>query len=437
MEKDLDEVKLEEYKRVKSKLLDAFTQYEEITDDNYNKSFVPLFRKGQKYATKINQLETIDALYPTIVTEYDDELAQDGFTISIDDDGYITNVSQKLENYQNFEIDKRLNKDKLLIDKIKVFNDLGISSKTEELNDVLKIDKDDIGAIKMYDFDSEIDDEEYQKFYKKYLKMYLTKLKENNDVTVFFKENHSVKQTLSDFDNYIKGLVSYELNRVDVEPITLPDFGGLTKDSVKSYVKYYFEPTGSIKTDRLFHNNNHLAMIKGYTLEQKQQLVETCKTNVEGILDKYKGLIAPSMDDKINVLLNAREYITASKKAYKSYNWFRRLVNKDNCKDFRDAREKLINDISTTLNLSVRDCKKFFNNNKPNINYNGKVYNYNTLFDNSKNLEDGLDQFAPREEEVNKVNISVDSVNEDISIEYKKTDINQDLNKYKNLDSSR
>ncbi len=431
MEKDInEEIEVNEgYQQVKNRLIAALTHLDQDTDGIDNK-IAPLFRAGKRYSNQIEQLADDEIL--NLLTIYDEDLAKDGFSVSIDKDGYITKVSQRLEKYQNFEVNKHNLKEQLLTNKTKAFNDSGISCKTNEINDILNISKDDIENIKVFDM---FDEEEYQKFYKKYLDKYLSMLKEKNDIKMFTEDGHSVKQTLNDFDNYIKDLVSYELNGVEDEPVELPPFGGLNRSDVRARVSYYFEPLGSIKTDRLFHQNNHLDLIKQLSLDDKKKLVATCTEHVQSLVENYKNRINPSQNEKIGLLLNAREYITASEKAFKSYNWLKRLINKDNCKAFRDERVRLIDSISKATDLSVKDCELFFKNTKPNISYKGNVYNYNTLFINSKNFEDNLNGFYKDEAE-HKLNINVD-IDKDYGANLNTVEANEELKKDKDLNSSR
>ncbi len=428
MEKDINELELEEYKKNKDKIIDALTQFESVVDDNGNTSILPLFRVGQNYKKKINQLDDINDEYSALVTTYDEEASHDGFEVKIDKDNYITAISDKLAKYQNFYIQKHINKDKILNDKVKAFNDVNISCKAAELNDVLNIDLDQIKTV--VNQDGEVDSVQYESIYTKYLNLYLDALSKNNKVSLFESDDHSLKQTLNDFDNYFKGLVEYTVSTPEIDNIELPGFGGLRKKTVCDYAKHFFTPNGIIEIEPDFHNKNHLAQIKQYTVENKDLYAKKCEDGVMNLVDDYKKHSLKTEKDKVALLLQTREYITFAEKIYKSYNIFQRVLGLSGCKKYDHIRTNLIKEISTATEISEKDCEKFFKNTQPVISYKDKVYDYNQIYKDSKVMEENIEKFAGREA-VEKVNLEVkdvDNLSKDL------LDIQKVLDKQKEVD---
>ncbi len=391
MEKDINELEIEQYKKYKNELIDALSQYEEIYDEKGNKTLKPLFQEGKKYE-KI--LDVIDPNFEGVakrLTDYDNELEEDGFVVRTDNQGYITKLSDKLVKYQNYRIEKELIKDKALTDKVKCFNELNIDCKIEELDDVIGISKGNISLIK--DEDGNFDLDTYKMMYPKYLNMYLEKLIKTDYLAVFEKDPNAMDSILKNYDSYFRGVVQHKLLTPEDKKLDLPEFGGLYQGDIKDEVLKVFAPAGKVEIDREFHENNHLETIKGYTQEERQELAEKCRDEVDSLTSRFEGPEAKK-GEKVMLLLNAREYMTAIKKVYKTCNPFLRLIGVGKAGEYAQMKNEMISKLVKATGFTKSECKEFFKNTKPRIKFDGKTYNYNKIYSNSKKLEDQLCNFS-------------------------------------------
>ncbi len=420
------ENEVNEYGLYKDKLIAALSSFEEVTLDDGSVKLMPKFREDQNYRRLLGELD--DNIIVNLGT-YEDDLKNDGIYVSVDKTEHITKVSDTLKAYQNLSISKQKEKEKLVLLQAKLCNQYNIAVDVNDYNALFQIGE--LDMMEAYD-GFEFEESQYKAKYLEYLDMYLEKVSDKNSLNSFSKDgSSSLKETLVNFDEYFNGTCKVMLdNTLKQDAFNVPKFAYASEKEIENVVKKHFGPKCEIEIDPKFHEKNHLAMIKGYSQKEKDDLAVICKNGALEACSNYE--INPNVKvdtlNKVNILLNAREYVTALEKVYKSYNFLRRFFNFGNVARFKNARTELVNQISEKINLPVEDCEKFFKNTKTSITYQDETYDYNKLYQDSKKLENELSGFEKAYKDSSKVNIVVEekvndipNVDKDISLAKEKT----------------
>lgn len=419
-----------EYPNYKKQLLDILSKREVVEYAGVpTKEFI--FREHTALSAALDLLNDDERKIYDDYSEFLDDDEQ-GFSI---DGRHISTISEYLYNYQRT---KALQDDKfesLMELKTAMFNTFGIASSATDLCDKLNVTKEYYEDC--LDESNRVDKQMYQDLYESNLKLYLNEIKSNEKKDANKSDVNksdaaiSISYAIEKFDEFHSKMFAYHFESAGSEPdrYKVDKFAGLDKQVIVNLIEEKFAPKYFVKIDAYTHEHNHQSMLDNLPDVTKETILNEQKAALDAITNKLNNDKVKTRDDKVNVLLNAREHYLTINKLYYSYGWFARIFKKAP-KKYNDACKEVVRTLSQKLDISEGDVKKFFNNKKPIIKINHQTYDYNKIYDESVKFSNELANFNDLYNKSVKVEANVDK--QDLNLGSSKN-IDLDLDKSKDL----
>ncbi len=427
---------LQEFENDKEILFDFFSHVEK-TEHAGETKYEPIFRIDTSFD---RQLKAVQDLYPEEFKVYLKYILDDRVNIGLTvnkDTNLIEEISPELDEIQRLRILQAEKREKIISDKTALFSPFEINNDYNKLDDILFVKKSDfISCVNFGRSANRVNDEAYKELYLKNLKELLTLIKSNG--SSYFKEEKdkvkSIGYTMEDFDKYMQEMLAYhfEIKGGTPDQYKPKPFAGLDKDEIKDLFVNNFKPEIDIEIDEVIHINNHKAIIDKFSNDRALSISNLCDESATNVLNNARDLLKNAKEEnkeqiKINTLLNVRELYLTQNKIFYSYNIFKRLFSKS-VKEYNHRCDKIYNTLKEEFGIDKKTIKKFLNNKTKVINHNGKRYDYEKIYNESKYFNNQLKEFDNNYIAVTKNSIKTD-LNDNLDFKIKDNTINKEKDK--------